>query len=108
MSVQDDLNPQSEDSIQNIKKLSQVRELRAREVLMAGKPRIISEEIKQKLNNEVQEILQECLKEVEDLLRKESGLLDRFAQELLTKDELNYDEIEAIFNEFGKSRPPLI
>jgi len=44
MSVQDDLNPQSEDSIQNIKKLSQVRELRAREVLMAGKPRIISEE----------------------------------------------------------------
>jgi cell division protease FtsH len=68
----------------------------------------VSEEIKQHLNNEVQEILQECLREVEDLLRKESGLLDRFAQELLTKDELNYDEIEAIFKEFGKSRPPII
>jgi len=68
----------------------------------------VSEEIKQRLNNEVQEILQECLREVEDLLRKESGLLDRFAQELLAKDELNYDEIEAIFKDFGKSRPPII
>jgi len=66
----------------------------------------VSEEIKQQLNKEVQEILQECLKEVEDLLRKESGLLDRFAQELLAKDELNYDEIEAVFKEFGKTRPP--
>lgn len=67
----------------------------------------VSEEIKQRLNNEMQEILQGCLKEVEDLLRKEFGLLDRFAQELLAKDELNYDEIEAIFKEFGKTRPPI-
>jgi len=67
----------------------------------------VSEKIKEQLNNEVQEILQEALKEVEDLLRKESPLLDRFAQELLAKDELNYDEIEAIFKEFNKSRPPL-
>lgn len=67
----------------------------------------VSEEIKKQLNNEVQEILQESLKEVEDLLRKESALLDRFAQELLAKDELSYDEIEAIFKEFGKIRPPL-
>jgi len=65
----------------------------------------VSEKIKEQLNNEVQEILQGCLKEVEDLLRNESGLLDRFAQELLAKDELNYDEIEAIFKEFGKTRP---
>ncbi|MDD4894601.1 MAG: AAA family ATPase [Candidatus Omnitrophica bacterium] len=68
----------------------------------------VSEEIKQRLNNEIQEILQECLKEVEDLLQKESALLDRFAQELLAKDELNYDEIEAVFKEFGKTRPPII
>ncbi|MFH0826358.1 MAG: AAA family ATPase [Candidatus Omnitrophota bacterium] len=66
----------------------------------------VSEEIKKRLNNEVQDILQECLKEVEDLLLKESALLDRFAQELLAKDEINYDEIEAIFKEFGKVRPP--
>ncbi|MFH1354877.1 MAG: AAA family ATPase [Candidatus Omnitrophota bacterium] len=66
----------------------------------------VSEKIKEQLNNEVQEILQGCFKEVESLLKKESDLLDRFAQELLAKEELNYDEIEAIFKEFGKNRPP--
>jgi len=67
----------------------------------------ISEDIKTQLNNDVRQILNDCLKEVEELLRKESALLDRFAKELLAKDELNYDEIETIFKEFGKSRPSL-
>jgi ATP-dependent Zn protease len=71
-----------------------------------GKTSFLSEKIKEQLNNETQEILQECLKEVETLLKKESLLLDRFAQELLAKEELDYDEIESIFKEFGKSRPP--
>lgn len=66
----------------------------------------LSDKIKEQLNNDAQKILQECLKEVEELLTNESALLDRFAQELLAKDELNYDEIEAIFKEFGKTRPP--
>lgn len=65
----------------------------------------ISEKIKEQLNQETQEILQDCLKEVEELLKRESPLLDRFAQELLAKEELDYDEIEAIFKEFGKTRP---
>lgn len=65
----------------------------------------ISEDLKTKLNNDVQQILNECEKEVEELLRKETALLDRFAQELLAKDELNYDEIETIFKEFSKTRP---
>jgi cell division protease FtsH len=65
----------------------------------------LSEKIKEQLNNETQEILQECLREVEDLLKKESGILDRFAEELLAKEELDYDEIESIFKEFGKERP---
>lgn len=68
----------------------------------------ISEDLKAQLNTDVQQILNECLKEVDDLLRKESDLLDRFAQELLAKDELNYDEIEAIFKEFNKTRPPIL
>ena len=67
----------------------------------------LSEKVKEQLNNETQIILQESLKEVEELLKKESGLLDRFAQELLAKEELDYDEIEAVFKEFGKSRPLL-
>lgn len=67
----------------------------------------VSEKLKEQLSNDIQQILQECTKEVEDLLRRESALLDRFAQELLVKEEMNYDEIEAIFKEFNKSRPPL-
>ena len=76
-------------------------------IFRGGGVSFVSEKIKEQLNNEVQEILQEALKEVEDLLRKESRLLDRFAQELLAKEELNYDEIEAIFKDFGKTRPAL-
>ncbi len=65
----------------------------------------ISEEIKAKLDYDVQDILNSCLTEVTGLLKKEEALMDRLAKELVAKDELNYDEIEAIFKEFGKSRP---
>lgn len=67
----------------------------------------ISEDLKGSLNRDVQKILNDCLKEVEQLLVKESSLLDRFAKELLVKDELNYDEIEVIFKECHKERPPI-
>ncbi len=67
---------------------------------------IISEETKARLDNDVQDILQSCLKEVTELLKHEEPLLDRLSKELLAKEELNYDEIEAIFKEFGKTRPP--
>lgn len=65
---------------------------------------LMAEETKAKLDSDVQEILNSCLKEAHGLLVKESALLDRFAQELFKKEELNYDEIEAIFKECGKSR----
>ncbi len=68
----------------------------------------LSEEAKARLTLDVQEILNQCLREVEGLLTQEGALLDRFAAELLAKDELSYDEIDAIFKEFGKSRPPLL
>ena len=66
---------------------------------------LISEEMKLRLDNDVQDIMQTCLKETVDLLKKEEPLLDRLAKELIAKKELNYDEIEAIFKEFGKTRP---
>jgi len=65
----------------------------------------ISEDIKAKLDADVQDILKTCLDEVTTLLKKEEPLLDRLAKELVAKNELNFDEIEAIFKEFGKSRP---
>ncbi|MFY9402380.1 MAG: AAA family ATPase [Candidatus Omnitrophota bacterium] len=65
----------------------------------------LSEEIKSILDKDVQHILKTCLDEVTELLKKEEPLMDKLAQELLAKEELNYDEIEAIFKEFGKTRP---
>jgi cell division protease FtsH len=68
-------------------------------------PDLLSEEIKTRLNQDVDRILKECMAEVETLLRKEKDLFERFAHELLQKNELDYDEIEAIFAEFGKANP---
>lgn len=65
----------------------------------------ISEDTKARLDADVQDILNTCLIEVTALLKKEEPLMDRLAKELVAKSELNYDEIEAIFKEFGKSRP---
>ncbi len=64
----------------------------------------LSDRVKEKLNNETHNILQECLKEVGELLQKENVLLERFKDELLKKNELEYDEIEAVFVEYGKQR----
>jgi len=64
----------------------------------------LSSEMQRRLDEDVQEILQSCLKDVQDVLSREDALLERLAKELVAKEELNYDEIEAIFKEFGKSR----
>jgi ATP-dependent Zn protease len=62
----------------------------------------LSEKVKEELNDETSHIFQRCVKDVEELLTKERPLLDRFAKELLSKEELDYDEIDAIFKEYGK------
>lgn len=67
----------------------------------------ISDGLKDKLNMETQEILRECLNTVEKLLRKEWPILERFVAELLEHEELDYDEIVAIFKEFGKEPLPV-
>ena len=38
-------------------------------------------------------------------LSQENEIFERFAHELLTKQELDYDQIEAIFAEYGKANP---
>ena len=63
----------------------------------------LSEVIKEKLNNETDKIIKTCLKEVEELLKKEWQIVERFVKELLEKEELEYDEVEAIFKEYGKT-----
>lgn len=65
----------------------------------------LSAETKNKLNSDTDKILKQCLGEVEELLKKENALFERFAHELLVKGELEYDEIEAVFAEYGKINP---
>ncbi len=69
-----------------------------------GSSTMLSQQVVAELNAETNAIFQSCAKEVEQLLTKERAILDRFASELLKKEELEYDEIEAIFAEHGKSR----
>jgi len=66
---------------------------------------VLSDAMKAKLDEDVQKILQGCLKETEKVLKHEEALIDRFGRELLEKEELDYDQMEAIFKEFGKERP---
>jgi len=70
-----------------------------------GSISFLSEATREKLNDDAQQIIQKCLKEVEDVLKREMSILERFAKELMERQELDYDEIEAIFKECGKSRP---
>lgn len=72
----------------------------------AGSGDRLSDRMKDRLNEETHAILSQCVKDVETLLRSEDALLERFAQELLKKEELEYDDIEALFVEYGKQRIP--
>jgi len=64
----------------------------------------LSESFKKQLNDETQAILKQCEKETEAYLRQEFALVEHFAKLLVEKEELNYDEIEVVFAQFGKSR----
>jgi cell division protease FtsH len=70
-------------------------------------PKEFSNQLKKDLNLAMNQILQTCIKDVETLLTKERVILDRFAHELYTREELEYDDIEAIFKEYGKENPRL-
>lgn len=64
----------------------------------------ISDDMKNLLNQEVQNILHQASEEVETFLRSEWPLMEAFAQALLERNELDFDEIEAIFKAHGKER----
>ncbi|TRZ53564.1 MAG: AAA family ATPase [Dehalococcoidia bacterium] len=63
----------------------------------------LAESTKEKLNAETQNIIHKCLLETEDLLKKEWVIVERLVKELLEKEELEYDEVDKIFKEYGKS-----
>jgi len=70
-------------------------------------PKELSDKVKADLNRQTNEILKQCIQDVENLLTTERKILDRFADELYTREELEYDDIEAIFREYGKENPRL-
>jgi len=61
----------------------------------------LAEEIKVELNKDTNAIMNECMKEVEKTLIEKKKILDRFSKELLEREELEYDEIIQIFEEYG-------
>ncbi|MDD4956966.1 MAG: AAA family ATPase [Candidatus Omnitrophica bacterium] len=61
----------------------------------------LSETVKTILNNDTNALIKECLEEVTKTLTDKKEVLDRFAQELLKREELEFDEIVAIFDEYG-------
>jgi ATP-dependent metalloprotease FtsH len=63
----------------------------------------LAESTKEKLNAETQNIIKKCLTETEELLKKEWAIVERLVKELLEKEELEYDEVDRIFKEYGKS-----
>lgn len=64
-------------------------------------PYTISEKTREILDNDVQDILQSCIKEVKEILTEHNELFEYFAQQLLEREELEYDEIVTIFDKFG-------
>jgi len=61
----------------------------------------LSDSTKERLNQEVAQLLKTCYQEVEQLLVKETELMDKLAEALLTKDELEYEEIDSICQKYG-------
>ena len=61
---------------------------------------MVSNEIREVLERDVQDILQSCLKDVKEILTQHKELYEYFAKELFEKKELEYDEIQAIFDKF--------
>ncbi|MDO8803172.1 MAG: hypothetical protein Q7R35_01965, partial [Elusimicrobiota bacterium] len=59
------------------------------------------------LNRETQEIIKEQYALVDALLRENWPIVERFVKELLAREELDYDEIALVFNEYGKPPRPL-
>ena len=64
----------------------------------------MSENLKKRIDDDIQNIMNQCLKDVETILTKEIKLLDFFSKELLSKGELEFDEIVDIFKIHDKER----
>ncbi len=67
-------------------------------------PHEISEQTKQILDQDVQTIINSCLQKTMETLTKHRDLLNLFAERLIEKQDLEYEEIVEIFNQHGIQR----
>jgi len=64
----------------------------------------ISNVLKEKLNNESIVILNNCAERVDKFLKTEWQLVEALARELIEKNELDYDNIDALFKSLGRQK----
>ena len=69
-----------------------------------NQPSSLSDSMKDRLNEDVQDILQSARKEVENLLKEDDEVFEKLVKEILEKEELEYDEIDRIFKEYDAKR----
>jgi cell division protease FtsH len=61
----------------------------------------ISEKTKERLDEDIQDILQSCLKDVKEIIETNWEAVTYLAEELYKKEELDFDELEKIFKQFN-------
>ena len=64
----------------------------------------MSTNLKEKLNQQTMKILDSCLKKVNACLTDQWDIVDEMAKALIEKEELDYDDIDAIFAKYGKNK----
>ncbi len=62
----------------------------------------MSYKLKEELNQETINIMNDCLEKVNECLTKEWDIVEDMAKELLVKEELDYKDIDEIFKKHGK------
>lgn len=73
----------------------------ASQVSYSGNDPRLSDSMRETLEQDVQDILQGCLKQVREVLSEHKELFFYFAEELFKKEDLEYDDIEKIFKKFN-------
>ncbi len=64
----------------------------------------MSSKLKEELNTETLEIMNTCLKKVDECLINDWAIVEDMAQEMLKKEELTFNEVEEIFKKHGKNK----
>lgn len=64
----------------------------------------ISSSLKEKLNNETIAILNSCNAKVDEVLKENWDVVDEIVKILLDKKEMDFDDLEEVFDKFGKKK----